>query len=59
LSLSFDVYVKRNLYGDQRRTTLARRILFKDKSSDYEVDEATKRIFNLRNLKKLAAFVVQ
>ncbi len=36
-----------------------RQILFKDKSPDYEVDETTGRVFNLRNPKELTAFVVQ
>lgn len=36
-----------------------RRILFKDKSPDYEVDETTGRVFNLRNPKELTVFVVQ
>ncbi|MGB8507304.1 MAG: PQQ-binding-like beta-propeller repeat protein [Pyrinomonadaceae bacterium] len=36
-----------------------RQIMFKDKSPDYEVDEATGRIFNLRNPKELSAFVIK
>ncbi len=36
-----------------------RQILFKDKEPDYEVDEATGRVFNLRNSKELTAFAVR
>lgn len=36
-----------------------RQIMFKDKSPDYEVDEATGRVFNLRNPKELSAFVIK
>lgn len=35
-----------------------RQILFKDKEPDYQVDEATGRVFNLRNSKELSAFSV-
>lgn len=33
-----------------------RQVIFKDKEPDYEVDETTGRIFNLRNPKELTAF---
>jgi outer membrane protein assembly factor BamB len=36
-----------------------RQILFKDKEPDYEVDEAFGRVFNLKNSKELAAFVIR
>lgn len=36
-----------------------RQILFKDKEPDYEVDEATGRVFNLKNSKELMAFAVR
>ena len=35
-----------------------RRILFKDKEPDYQVDELAGRVFNLRNPKELSAFSV-
>lgn len=35
-----------------------RQIMFKDKEPDYQVDEATGRVFNLRNSKELSAFSV-
>ena len=36
-----------------------RQILFKDKEPDYEVDEAFGRVFNLKNSRELAAFVIR
>lgn len=36
-----------------------RQILFKDKEPDYEIDEAYGRVFNLKNSKELAAFVIK
>lgn len=36
-----------------------RQILFKDKEPDYEIDEAFGRVFNLKNSKELAAFVIK
>jgi len=36
-----------------------RQVMFKDKDPDYEVDEATGRIFNLRNSKELNAYLVR
>ncbi len=36
-----------------------RQIMFKDKEPDYEIDEASGRIFNLRNPKELTAFSVK
>lgn len=35
-----------------------RQVLFRDKEPDYEVDETTGRIFNLRNSKELTAFTL-
>lgn len=35
-----------------------RRILFKDKEPDYQVDDLAGRVFNLRNSKELSAFAV-
>lgn len=36
-----------------------RQVLFRDKDPDYQVDETTGRIFNLRNPKELSAFVIR
>lgn len=36
-----------------------RQILFKDKEPDYEIDEAYGRVFNLKNSRELAAFVIR
>jgi outer membrane protein assembly factor BamB len=36
-----------------------RQIMFKDKEPDYEVDEASGRVFNLKNSKELNAYVVK
>lgn len=36
-----------------------RQVMFKDKDPDYEIDELTGRVFNLRNSKELTAFVVR
>ncbi|HEY0083372.1 MAG TPA: PQQ-binding-like beta-propeller repeat protein [Pyrinomonadaceae bacterium] len=36
-----------------------RQIIFKDKEPDYEVDEASGRVFNLKNSKELNAYVVK
>ncbi len=36
-----------------------RQILFKDKEPDYEVDEASGRIFNLKNSKELNAYIIK
>ena len=36
-----------------------RQILFNDKEPDYEVDEAFGRVFNLKNSRELAAFVIR
>lgn len=36
-----------------------RQILFKDKDPDYEVDEQTGRVFNLKNSKELSAFLIK
>ncbi|MFN0120875.1 MAG: PQQ-binding-like beta-propeller repeat protein [Blastocatellia bacterium] len=36
-----------------------RQIMFNDKDPDYEIDETTGRVFNLRNPKELSAFVIR
>ncbi len=36
-----------------------RQIMFADKDPDYEIDEASGRIFNLKNSKELTAFVIK
>ncbi|HYG09412.1 MAG TPA: PQQ-binding-like beta-propeller repeat protein [Pyrinomonadaceae bacterium] len=36
-----------------------RQIMFKDKEPDYEVDEASGRVFNLKNSKELNAYIVK
>ena len=36
-----------------------RQIMFRDKEPDYEIDEVTGRVFNLRNGKELSAFAIK
>ena len=36
-----------------------RQIMFGDKDPDYEIDEASGRVFNLKNPKELSAFVIR
>jgi outer membrane protein assembly factor BamB len=36
-----------------------RQIMFRDKDPDYEIDELTGRVFNLKNPKELSAFIIR